>query len=425
MDDRQIVAAIVAGDLAGLAAAYDQYAESLYGYCHWMLNEPADAADAVQDTFVVAAARLGGLRDPRKLHPWLYAVARNECHRRLRATEAGLDEAADASADPGDDSDRAELRRQVRSAVSGLAPGEREVLELKLRHDLHGADLAAVLGVSRNQAHALVARARGQLEKDLGALLVGRSGRRRCRDLDALLADWDGRLTAVMRKRISRHADECEVCGKRRRGTLRNAVLFGLPPLAVLPGWLREDVLGLCSDTSEPTLAYRQEVTLRAGPFGPTGFPQAIRPAGRRVLALARIAAAAGIVIAVTSAGIITVLALKGSHVPHSLDAVRASSRAVTTSAPAEPTGNAAVPASAAPTASQPTTAGQGPAAAPTPSAPAATSAKPAPTHTKTASAPAPTQSPTPTPTTTTPTPTPTATATTTPTPTPTTTPSF
>jgi hypothetical protein len=33
MDDREIVAAIVAGDPTGLADAYDQYAESLYGYC--------------------------------------------------------------------------------------------------------------------------------------------------------------------------------------------------------------------------------------------------------------------------------------------------------------------------------------------------------------------------------------------------------
>ena len=38
MDDREIVAAIVADDLAGLAAAYDEHAESLYGYCRWMLS---------------------------------------------------------------------------------------------------------------------------------------------------------------------------------------------------------------------------------------------------------------------------------------------------------------------------------------------------------------------------------------------------
>ena len=38
MDDREIVAAIVAGDLSGLAAAYDEHAESLYGSCRWMLR---------------------------------------------------------------------------------------------------------------------------------------------------------------------------------------------------------------------------------------------------------------------------------------------------------------------------------------------------------------------------------------------------
>ena len=55
MDDREIVAAIAAGDPAGLADAYDRYAESLYGYCRWMLSEPEDATGALQDTFVVAA----------------------------------------------------------------------------------------------------------------------------------------------------------------------------------------------------------------------------------------------------------------------------------------------------------------------------------------------------------------------------------
>ena len=102
MDDREIVAAIAAGDLAGLADAYDEHAESLYGYCHWMLGDPEDAADAVQDTFVIAAARLGGLGDPRKLRPWLYAVARNECHRRPGASEVGLDEAAELAGPPSE-----------------------------------------------------------------------------------------------------------------------------------------------------------------------------------------------------------------------------------------------------------------------------------------------------------------------------------
>ena len=71
MGDRDIVAAIIGGDPAGLAAAYDQYAASLHAYCRTLLGEPADAADAVQDTFVVAAAKASGLRDPDRLRPWL------------------------------------------------------------------------------------------------------------------------------------------------------------------------------------------------------------------------------------------------------------------------------------------------------------------------------------------------------------------
>ena len=46
-DDPEIVAAIVAGDRAGLAAAYDRYATALHTYCRTLLAEPADAADAL------------------------------------------------------------------------------------------------------------------------------------------------------------------------------------------------------------------------------------------------------------------------------------------------------------------------------------------------------------------------------------------
>ena len=86
MQDRELVAAIVAGDSDGLAEAYDRYAAALYTYCRFMLpgpHPPGSAADAVADTFIVAAAKLQGLRNPDQLRPWLHAVARNECLRQL------------------------------------------------------------------------------------------------------------------------------------------------------------------------------------------------------------------------------------------------------------------------------------------------------------------------------------------------------
>src|SRR3984893_12963361 len=92
VDDPEVVAAIAAGELDGLAAALDKYAASLYEYCYSMA--PEVAADAVQDTFIIAWSKLGGLRDPGKLDPWLQAGGGDECFRRTLA-----DNVTDAHAD--------------------------------------------------------------------------------------------------------------------------------------------------------------------------------------------------------------------------------------------------------------------------------------------------------------------------------------
>jgi RNA polymerase sigma factor (sigma-70 family) len=236
--DSDLVTSIVAGDPDGLAAAYDKYAADLYCYCRTLLREPDDAADVVQETFLIATSKLAGLRDPARLRPWLFAVARNECLHRLRARRqsASLQDApelADDSADVGADAERAETVALVRAAIGGLNESERDAVT-QLSHGLEVSEVADVLGVSRNHAHALFSRAREQLEASVAVLLVGRSGRRDCAVLDGLLADWDGRLTARLRRRVGRHIDQCRVCSDRRRQELAPSLLYGLSPAALL-----------------------------------------------------------------------------------------------------------------------------------------------------------------------------------------------
>ena len=159
---------IVASDVRGIAAAFDRYAQELYVYSRSRLAVPAEAAGVVQDTFLVAWSEVSRLRQPGRLRPWLFAVARNECHRRLRtgvqATPAG---AMDDTAQLAAVTEQAELRAMVAAALAGLDPVEREISELNLRHGLGGADLAAILGVPARQAQALAARARAHLESSL------------------------------------------------------------------------------------------------------------------------------------------------------------------------------------------------------------------------------------------------------------------
>ena len=398
MRDRDMVAAIVAGDPAGLAAAYDCYAASLHAYCRTLLADPADAADAVQDTFVIAAAKLGGLRDPDRLRPWLYAVARNECHRRLRgrSRQADLEEAGeviDDDADPGSEAQRGELRGLVLAAMAGLNSGDREVIELNLRHDLDGADLADALGVPASHAHALASRARAQLERALGALLVARYGRRDCAELDSLLADWDGELTVLLRKRVARHIESCQACGSRKRRELSPAALLSALPVVALPTGLRDQVLRLVGDLTPHAVSYCAMVTGRAEPFHDNGFPVQVSPVdsgGRGGRGPGRLrfllAAAAALLLVAGAAGY---LLLHGSWAHERLRPVAAASTMVVTVTPTSATPTATPTPTHSSASPSPSTSSPSPPTSPSPS-PTTSSPSPSPSPTRKSPSPPP-----------------------------------
>jgi hypothetical protein len=96
MQEPEVVAAIVAGDLSGLTEALDSYAAPLFALCRSMLPE-AEAAEVLMATFVTARQKLGGLREPSRLGSWLELVARNDCYRRLIASQTPM--TAEALAD--------------------------------------------------------------------------------------------------------------------------------------------------------------------------------------------------------------------------------------------------------------------------------------------------------------------------------------
>ena len=172
--------------------------------------------------------------------------------------------------------EQAEVQQFVRDAIAGLNPSERDVIELSLLQGLEADELADALGVSRNHAHALVSRARSQLERSLGALLVARTGREACAALDALLAGWDGQLTVLVRKRVSLHIDQCETCGElKRRGRARLCSPARSRWSRSCPG--SASTCSRCAPTSlSAGLARRAE---RGGPgarqFRPVRLPQA------------------------------------------------------------------------------------------------------------------------------------------------------
>ncbi len=267
--DAELARAAATGDRGAFAGIYDRYADRLYDFCVGMLRDRDVAADCVQDVFCTAATRLSQLREPDKLRPWLYAIARNEAlrHIRERRREVVSEELPDAvSYEPGPDTlaTRTELADLVAEAAGGLSDRDRSVLDLAYRHGLDGPDLADALGVSPATANKIVHRLRETVERSLGALLVSRRVRKAgdgCPELTAILEGWDGQFSVLVRKRIARHIESCLTCDEERQRLVSPAALLGGAPVFIpAPPWLRERTLGkiqlTCSSAPiEATLA--------------------------------------------------------------------------------------------------------------------------------------------------------------------------
>src|SRR5687767_871169 len=248
--DAELVAGVLAGDREAFAAVYDRYGDRLYDFAHSMLRQREDAEDAVADSFVLVAERLGQLREPDRLRPWLYAIVRSECLRRLKARkrvayggEEQLVDMADTSMTPDAEAEQAMLRDLVWDASAGLADRDRAMLDLHLRQGLEGAELGEAMGVTASNAYVMLNRLKGQVERSLGALLIARLGRDDCDDLDGILVDWDGRFSPLIRKRVARHVDDCDVCSDRRRRMVSPMTLLAGVPLVAAPLSLRDRVV--------------------------------------------------------------------------------------------------------------------------------------------------------------------------------------
>lgn len=248
--DADLALAAADGDRRAFGEIYDRYADKLHDFCIGMLRDRDSAADCVQDAFCIASTTLSGLREPDKLRPWLYAIVRNEAHKRLRQLrrERPSDEMPDVvshDAGPATLAHRMQLANLISEAAGGLSDRDQAVLELAYRQGLDGPELAMALGVTQTNANTMVGRLRETIERSLGALLVARriqSDPGSCPELAAVLHGWDGKFNILMRKRIARHIESCKACEDLRSRSVSPAALLGAPVFIPAPAWLKNSV---------------------------------------------------------------------------------------------------------------------------------------------------------------------------------------
>ncbi len=309
--DSELVIAAREGDQSAIGQIYDRYADRLFGFAFSILRDREEAADAVHDVILRSSQRLDQLRDPSRLRPWLFAIARNEVMTRTRQRSKRDDrEVPDMAADLPDHDQglvRDELQTLVWEAADALQPRDRELLELSMQ-GLEGEELAQALGVKTSHLHVLTSRMRDRMEKAVGSLLVARLGRDDCEKLEELLSDWDGKFTLEVRSKVTRHIEKCDTCTKRRAIACAPGSIAAALPAVIIPVSLRSRTLASVESVSQGNAPNYTNPSATDWTWdATTGFPVKASIAGRFA---ALMTIAAGGVIAVTAAVIAVILAV-------------------------------------------------------------------------------------------------------------------
>jgi RNA polymerase sigma-70 factor (ECF subfamily) len=152
-EDATLAARAKRGDRIAFARLYERFASAVHGVL--LAAAPReDAADLVQEVFLLALRAIARLEEPRSIGPWLLTIARNrarDAHKARRAVGELNEEVEGVEDRPTDDGagdgDEVEARRAL-AAVRSLPDAYRETLILRLVEGLTGPEIAARTGLT-------------------------------------------------------------------------------------------------------------------------------------------------------------------------------------------------------------------------------------------------------------------------------------
>lgn len=126
--DDELVARARGGDGWAEEMIYRRHVGAVASTARRLLRDPSEAADVVQETFLIAFEKLGSLSEPSALRGWLARIAVSRVHRRWRwrrlklwGASAEEESLLDVAAPGLTPSERAELA-MIDERLSGMAP---------------------------------------------------------------------------------------------------------------------------------------------------------------------------------------------------------------------------------------------------------------------------------------------------------------
>ena len=179
-DDNTLIHRAQSGDEGAFVDLIRVYYPFVYAIVIRIVNNPHDAEEVVQDTFLNAYRGLAQYQEMAKFKNWLGEIARNRARswlRKPRIDTVPIDEVSEHTLGTQDLPDEQLIRREqrelIRRAMETLPQKDREIAHAYYLDGASYDELISTHGLSYNAIAFRLSRAKRQLSKRLQYLLTG------------------------------------------------------------------------------------------------------------------------------------------------------------------------------------------------------------------------------------------------------------
>ena len=174
-DDCTLLEHIAAGDIKAMNAFFNRHQHRVYAFALRRLNDPADAADVLNDVMLQVWQGAGRFANHSKVTTWLLAIANHKILDIYRKRGRNLYEELDENiADEGNDPPLLDILRAQHSTLLArcldkLPDRQRQVVHLAFYEDMSYQDIAATVNCPTGTVKTRMMHAKEKLKRCLQA----------------------------------------------------------------------------------------------------------------------------------------------------------------------------------------------------------------------------------------------------------------
>ncbi len=186
-EDSALLRGLRTGEETAYEALIQRFEQPIYNIVSRLLDDPADAADVVQEVFLKVFRNVGSFRGDSSIKTWIYRIAVNEARNQRRWFSRHRRQEVNLEADePGDgyqnwipDPGRSpfeltldhETKQLIETALAEVNPKFRAALVLREIEGLSYEEIGEILEISLGTVKSRILRGRDALKKHLAGRL--------------------------------------------------------------------------------------------------------------------------------------------------------------------------------------------------------------------------------------------------------------